>query len=70
MKLQTRVENINFKKILRDANGLCGICKKPFDLFGIDFDHIIPLARGGTHTADNIQATHSICNRRKGAKVG
>jgi len=69
-KLNTRVEKINFKKILRDSNGLCGICHEPFDLFGIDFDHIVPLARGGTHTTNNIQATHSHCNRAKGAKVG
>lgn len=70
LKLRATVEKINFKKILRDANGMCGICHKPFDLFGIDFDHIVPLARGGPHTTDNIQATHSHCNRAKGAKAG
>jgi 5-methylcytosine-specific restriction endonuclease McrA len=60
---------VNFKKILKDSNGVCGICRKPFDLFGIDFDHIIPLSRGGAHATDNIQATHSRCNRAKGAKL-
>jgi 5-methylcytosine-specific restriction endonuclease McrA len=70
LKRMTQVEKIDFKKILHDANGRCGICHQPFDLFGIDFDHIVPLARGGTHTTDNIQATHSHCNRAKGAKVG
>lgn len=69
-KLQTQTERINFKKILRDANGMCGICHQPFDLFGIDFDHIVPLARGGAHVTSNIQATHARCNRQKGAKVG
>jgi 5-methylcytosine-specific restriction endonuclease McrA len=68
-KLGAATERINFKKILRKANGLCGICQRPFDLFGIDFDHIVPLARGGTHTNDNIQATHSRCNRVKGCKL-
>lgn len=67
---ETEVERIDFGKILREANGVCGICRKPFDLFGIEFDHIVPLARGGTHTRENIQATHSRCNRVKGAKVG
>lgn len=69
LKLQTQAEKVDLKQILRDSKGLCGICKTPLDLFGIDFDHIIPLARGGTHTRDNIQATHSRCNRAKGAKV-
>jgi len=68
-KQNSQVEKVDLKKILRNANGLCGICKEPLDLFGIDFDHIVPLARGGTHTTDNIQATHSHCNRAKGAKV-
>lgn len=70
IKRQTEVERVDFAAILRSANGLCGICHKPFDLFGIDFDHIVPLARGGTHTTKNIQATHTRCNRVKGAKVG
>lgn len=70
LKATTIVEPIDFMAVLRDANGLCGICHKPLDLFGIDFDHIVPLARGGPHTRENIQATHSYCNRSKGARVG
>jgi len=69
-KLRMQTERIDLKRILRESHGLCGICRKPLDLFGIDFDHIVPLARGGTHTTDNIQATHSYCNQVKGAKVG
>lgn len=63
------VGEIDYGAILRKANGRCGICQKPFDLFGIEFDHIVPLARGGAHTQDNLQATHAYCNRRKGTKV-
>lgn len=63
------VEPINYKRVLRESGGVCGICKHPLDLFGTDFDHIVPLARGGTHTFDNIQATHARCNRSKGARV-
>ncbi len=68
-KLGTMVERVNFKQILRDSKGLCGICKKPLDLFGIDFDHIIPLSKGGSHTRENLQATHSYCNRSKGSRI-
>lgn len=29
-------------------------------------DHIVPLARGGTHTMDNVQTAHFLCNSIKG----
>jgi 5-methylcytosine-specific restriction endonuclease McrA len=61
-------EKIDFKAILFASKGICGICRQPFDLFGIEFDHIVPLSRGGTHTTANIQATHRRCNRLKGIK--
>lgn len=32
-------------------------------------DHIVPLARGGSHSADNVQSAHLLCNLRKGARV-
>lgn len=69
LEKQTQAEKIDFMEILRASNGICGICKKPLDLFGIEFDHIIPLSKGGPHTRENIQATHSCCNRQKGARV-
>lgn len=62
-------EPINYRRILLDSKGLCGICRKPLDLFGIHFDHIIPLARGGSHTNANIQVAHARCNIQKGARL-
>ena len=45
---------------MRTANG---------DLNGeIHVDHIQPLAGGGTSERDNLQAVHSTCNLRKGAR--
>lgn len=70
LKATTKVEPIDFMQILKDSLGVCGICRKPLDLFGIDFDHIVPLSKGGTHTRANLQATHAYCNRSKGARVG
>ena len=32
-------------------------------------DHIIPLAKGGTHTWDNIQLAHRHCNTIKNDKI-
>lgn len=68
-KRETEVGPVDYRQVLRDANGVCGICRMPLDLFGTEIDHIVPLARGGTHTADNLQAAHAFCNRSKGAKV-
>ena len=35
----------------------------------VHVDHIIPLSRGGTHTADNLQILPAVDNLRKGTKV-
>jgi 5-methylcytosine-specific restriction endonuclease McrA len=47
---------------------ICGICglkiKSKFEL-----DHIIPLSRNGTHTLDNLQLVHPICNRTKSGRL-
>lgn len=65
----TRVERISYVAILKASDGKCGICTRPLDLFGYHFDHIVPLAAGGTHTQDNIQVAHAFCNLAKGAKT-
>lgn len=62
------------KVIERDGN-VCQICGEPCDendrswgTIGPKFptlDHIIPLAKGGAHTWDNVQCAHAICNSYK-----
>lgn len=32
-------------------------------------DHIVPLAKGGLHSWDNVQLAHFKCNTLKGARV-
>lgn len=50
----------------------CGICGQDIDYTlkspdpgSYEVDHVIPLARGGTDTLDNKQASHRACNREK-----
>jgi 5-methylcytosine-specific restriction endonuclease McrA len=31
-------------------------------------DHIIPVSRAGTHTWDNVQLAHALCNSMKSAR--
>jgi 5-methylcytosine-specific restriction endonuclease McrA len=35
----------------------------------LEFDHIIPVSRGGANTVRNIELRCEPCNRRKGARV-
>lgn len=54
---------------------ICG-CPTPATLRGTyatnapELDHVIPLSKGGTHTADNVQCACRKCNREKGANFG
>lgn len=59
------------KGLLIVQGGLCANCKRKYVPDGIPFevDHIIPLARGGMHTKENVQALCRPCNRQKGAKM-
>lgn len=50
----------------RDA-GICGICGGATDPDNWHLDHIIPLARGGSHLHENVQVAHPTCNQRKWA---
>lgn len=55
----------------------CGVCGRPVDKalqsgspLSPELDEIIPVARGGSpYDIENLQLTHRICNRRKGAKM-
>lgn len=40
-----------------------------YDDLAPEIDHIVPLAREGTHTWDNVQLLHGRCNRSKGARL-
>lgn len=69
----TRIGRIDWRALW---TGVCGICGDSIDeslrfpdLMRKSADHIIPLARGGTHTQDNLQWAHLICNARKGARM-
>jgi len=58
-------ENIRLRVLARD-NRICGICHKPG---ANSVDHIIPIAKGGTHDMANLRAAHLACNVGKGART-
>ena len=37
---------------------------------GLHIDHLVPLAKGGVDTLENVRPTHGLCNLRKYANQG
>jgi len=65
------------KRAIASKDPVCAICHGPIDLeapafspLAVEVDHIVPRSRGGAiYDIDNLQLTHSRCNRQKGAKM-
>ncbi len=61
--------NITLVEVFRNASGICALCKKWVMPKLASMDHIKPLSKHGTHTWDNIQLSHLLCNLRKGNRT-
>ena len=49
---------------------VCYICgTQLWEGVNLEFDHVVPLARGGIHCADNVRPACRPCNRRKHSKT-
>lgn len=65
------------KRAIASLDPICAICHKYIDVdapaftpLAVEVDHKVPRARGGAlYELDNLQLTHSVCNRKKGAKM-
>lgn len=67
-----RYEPVKASHVYERDEWTCGICQQPVDRTltypdpgSPSLDHVIPLARGGTHTYDNVQIAHLACNHLK-----
>jgi 5-methylcytosine-specific restriction endonuclease McrA len=66
----TQVEVItkeSYLKIFNEFNQQCWICETTLDNKTVVWDHVHPLARGGSHTVDNLRPACAPCNSRKNA---
>lgn len=73
-------KSITLRGVFAAANGVCKICGRPCDWESTEYghigpcyptiDHIVPFARGGAHTWDNVQLAHHYCNSLKSDSVG
>jgi hypothetical protein len=72
-----RIEPYRPTEIYERDGWVCQLCLEPIppDVGGkwnpmrASIDHRIPLALGGADAPDNVQASHLVCNIRKGARV-
>jgi len=58
---------IRERVLARDGN-VCQLCGGDVEPDDIHLDHIKPWSKGGEHSVDNLQVTHSLCNMRKAAR--
>jgi hypothetical protein len=52
-------------KVVRRDGQICQTCHTPVPDNEVEFDHLIPFARGGSSTAENLRLVHRKCNREK-----
>jgi 5-methylcytosine-specific restriction endonuclease McrA len=65
-KAQGSVEPDTWQAIVVHYGGLCAHCEeRPWT----EQDHVVPIARGGQHRADNVVPTCGPCNQRKGTQT-
>ena len=50
-------------------NFTCQYCDQSFEPEDLTFDHVVPVAQGGTRGWENIVTSCEPCNRRKGART-
>lgn len=62
-------EKIDYAAIAKRDGYVCHICGLPVSEDELSFDHVIPLAKSGSHTTDNIKVAHKRCNSRKKDKI-
>lgn len=65
VKLATATGKVDYTMIIRKNGMRCHICKEQIEIDVLEFDHVIPLSKGGAHIQSNIMPAHQNCNRRK-----
>ena len=72
------------KRAIHSLEPICVLCHKYIDIqlpkkdpdtgawndLAVEVDHIVPRSRGGSlYALENLQLSHSVCNRKKGARM-
>jgi len=62
------VERVRLAEIVVRDEATCYLCGDVIVPGELHFDHVVPIARGGAHAAENLRATHARCNQSKGSR--
>ena len=63
------LEEIDYESIIKRDGGVCYLCGRAPEMGKLTIDHVVPLARGGAHTRNNLRVACRSCNCRKGKKL-
>lgn len=63
------IERVDYKNIFENSDKKCFYCKTSILLKQVEFDHFIPISKGGKHEIKNIKISCLSCNRKKGSKI-
>jgi len=63
------VEDVDYYEIYIKYNCKCVYCNKNLTFDEVEFDHFIPISKGGFHEKKNIKSSCLKCNRSKGAQM-
>lgn len=63
------IEEFNRAAIIERDGSTCYLCGKELKPRQVTLDHVVPLSRGGSHTADNLRVCCLSCNRKKWDKL-
>src|SRR5581483_7266209 len=55
--------------VWRRDKGRCYLCKQKLKFWEFSIDHVVPIAKGGGHTYDNVKICCLKCNQRKSDKL-
>ena len=67
-KLGIEYEYVDYAEVLKVHGSSCHICSQPITQGvgqsggALSFDHVIPVSKGGSHTANNVKPSHANCN--------
>ena len=62
-------EDVSYEELRKRDGDNCYLCGLFLSVHEMTFDHIVPLVRGGEHTASNLRLAHRSCNSRKGKNL-
>lgn len=62
-------DKVDYESIVERDAWACHVCGGHVDLTTLSFDHVIPIAKGGPHTYENVKVAHQSCNYRKHTKL-